>query len=75
VAIGDEALDANTTAANNTAVGIQALQQTLTAYNNTAVGTGALAQTTTGVTIQQLVQVHWTQTPAGYFNRAWVRVL
>jgi hypothetical protein len=48
VAVGPNALDANTTGANNTALGSDALQANTTATNGTAVGWGALSSNTTG---------------------------
>ncbi len=48
VAIGHQALEANTTGSVNVAVGWKALQYNSTGYSNVAVGTGALLYNTTG---------------------------
>lgn len=47
-ALGDTALDSNTTGAGNTAVGINVLTANSTGNNGTAVGSDALAANTTG---------------------------
>ena len=49
VAIGRQALCANTTASNNTAVGMLASRKNTTGAQNTAIGAGSLACNTTGV--------------------------
>src|SRR5207253_1653493 len=48
VAIGYQALNANTSGFQNIAIGYQALKNNTTPYNNTAIGPFALATNTTG---------------------------
>ena len=48
VAVGGDALYANTTGSRNTAVGQDALEHNTTGYNNTAIGQAAMWENTTG---------------------------